>query len=242
MKPFSAAPRPERHTAEAAASPAAGNSRRTPVFELDAVSLRRGSVTVLDSVGAEIPAGACTVITGRSGAGKSSLLRLLNRLDEPDAGRITFSGNALEHHDVLDLRRRVQLVAQHPILLTDTVFGDLCCACPTLSREAGAALLQRAGLAPVFCDRPTAGLSGGEAARVCLARALAMGPQVLLLDEPTAALDPVATRAIEYTLGGFTAAGGTVVLVGHDPAQIRRLADRVITLDHGRIAEPGARS
>jgi putative ABC transport system ATP-binding protein len=197
---------------------------------------------VLDEVDAEIPGGVCTVLTGPSGAGKSSLLRLLIRLDDPDTGRITFDGRDLARYDVLALRRRVQLVAQHPILLTDSVLGDLRCAQPDLTREDATALLERAGLPAGFGDRPTAGLSGGEAARVCLARALAMDPQVLLADEPTAALDPAAAAAIEHTLAGFTTSGGTVVLVSHDSAQVRRLAGQVVTLDHGRRTTAGDRS
>ncbi|MGW1738826.1 ABC transporter ATP-binding protein [Nocardia sp. NPDC001965] len=199
------------------------------------MSLRRGAVTILDRLTADIAAGACTIVIGPSGAGKSSLLRLLNRLDEPDTGHITFNGIALSDHDVLDLRRRVQLVSQHPTLLTDTVLGDLRCAQPDLARTDATVLLEQVGFAARFCDRATVGLSGGEAARVCLARALAMDPQVLLLDEPTAALDPTTAHAIEHTLNEFTTRGDTVVLVSHNPAQIRRLADQVITLDHGRI-------
>lgn len=238
MKPFSAANRPDHRAAE----PAPDSPPRAPGFEIAGVGVRRGGTTVLDEVDVDIPGGVCTVLTGPSGAGKSSLLRLLIRLDDPDTGRIAFDGMDLTRYDVLDLRRRVQLVAQHPILLADTVLGELRCAQPDLMREAAANLLERAGLPAGFCDRATAGLSGGEAARVCLARALAMDPQVLLADEPTAALDPATAAAIEHTLAEFTTAGGTVVLVSHDLAQIRRLAGQVISLDHGRHTLAGGRS
>lgn len=238
MKPFSVANRPDQ--------PAIGLTQSAvgagPLFRIDEVTVQRGAVTVLDRFSAEIDSGARTVVTGPSGTGKSSLLRLLIRLDDPDTGRITFGGVGLTRYDVLGLRRQVQLVAQQPTLLTDTVLGDLRCAQPDLVREDGAALLERTGLPAGFCDRATAGLSGGEAARVCLARALAMDPQVLLLDEPTAALDQSAAAAIEHTLHEFTTGGRTVVLVSHDPAQIRRLADQVITLDHGRRTTVGERS
>ncbi|MGI5218051.1 ABC transporter ATP-binding protein [Nocardia sp. CA-290969] len=220
----------------AADEPVAGppRPRLAPVYEVRGVRVRRGGNTVLDEVDADIPGGVCTVLTGASGAGKSALLRLLIRLDDPDAGHITLDGTDLTAHDVLALRRRVQLVAQQPILLTDSVLGELRTARPDLTETRAEVLLARAGLPARFLGRATSGLSGGEAARVCLARALAMGPQVLLADEPTAALDDTATRAVEHLLAEFVTGGGTVVLVSHDPAQIRRLAGQVIVLDHGR--------
>ncbi|WP_280398728.1 ABC transporter ATP-binding protein [Nocardia carnea] len=230
MKPFSAANRPERPAAETARH----SPPRAPGYEIRGVRLRRGGTTVLDGLAADIPGGACTVLTGPSGAGKSALLRLLIRLDDPDIGRITFDGMDLTAHDVLALRRRVQLVAQRPVLLTGSVLSEVRIARPDLTETQVETLLVRAGLPARFLARSTRGLSGGEAARLCVARALATNPQVLLADEPTAALDDTSTRALEHTLSEFTTGGGTLVLVSHDSAQIGRLAGQVITLDHGR--------
>lgn len=208
-------------------------------FTLEQVTVRRGGAVVLDAVTCQIQAGMCTAVVGRSGAGKSTLLRLLNRLAEPTSGRILLDGRPLAEFDVLALRRRVGLVAQTPVLLTGRVLDDVRVGCPDLRDDQAAALLERAGLPAAMLHRATAGLSGGEAQRVCLARALAVGPAVLLADEPASALDPHSAAAVEAALGDLAAAGTTVVLVSHNAAQARRLASEVLVLDHGRLTERG---
>ncbi|MGI8305727.1 ABC transporter ATP-binding protein [Saccharopolyspora hattusasensis] len=213
--------------------------QRESVFALRGVTLRHGPVVVLDEVYARIPPAACTAVVGRSGAGKSRLLRLLVRLDDPGTGEITFCGSPLAAYDVLDLRRRVQLVAQQPVILTDSVAEEISFGCPDLTRARLSGLLERVGLAPSFRDRATPGLSGGEAQRVCLARALALEPEVLLLDEPTASLDAASADAIEHTVRDLVESGGTVVLVSHNTAQVERVADQVIVLEHGRVLATG---
>jgi putative ABC transport system ATP-binding protein len=210
-----------------------------PVFVLEQVTVRRGGAVVLDEVTCEIRAGVCTAVVGRSGAGKSTLLRLLNRLAEPASGRILLEGRPLPELDVLALRRRVGLVSQMPVLLTGRVLDDLRVGCPDLGEEQAAALLERAGLPVAMLSRATAGLSGGEAQRVCLARALAVGPQVLLADEPASALDPHSAAAVEAALKALAADGATVVLVSHDAVQARRMASEVLVLDRGRLTERG---
>jgi putative ABC transport system ATP-binding protein len=208
-------------------------------FALERVSVRRGDARVLDDVTCEIGAGAATALVGASGAGKSTLLRLLNRLEEPASGAVAFRGRPLASLDVLDLRRRVGLVGQRPVLLTETVLGDLRAGRPSLEESRAAELLDRVHLPAAMLTRDTSGLSGGEAQRVCLARALAVGPEVLLLDEPTSALDAASALAVERTVRGLVAGGLTVVLVSHDAAQARRLADQVLVLRAGRLAEQG---
>ncbi|MCW2945611.1 MAG: transporter [Actinoallomurus sp.] len=208
-------------------------------FVLDAVSVRRGVALLLDDVTATIRAGECTAVTGPSGAGKSTLLRLLNRMLEPTAGRVILQGTPLPALDVLDLRRRVGLVAQRPTLLTGQVLDEVRVGRPDVPPEEVRSLLAEAGLPRDFADRATAGLSGGEAQRVCLARALALRPEVLLLDEPTSSLDPASAEAIERVVRDLSDAGGTVVLVSHDAAQARRLAGDVIVLRAGRLEEHG---
>ncbi len=131
-------------------------------------------------------------MTGPSGAGKSSLLRLLNRLAEPSAGRILLDGRPLSGHDPLLLRRRVALVAQHMVLLTGSVAEELAVGCPGLDAARAADLLEQVGLGASLLPRSTEGLSGGQVQRLGLARALATGPEILLLDEPTSALDAAA--------------------------------------------------
>ena len=211
----------------------------SPLFALDGVTVRRGGALLLDRVTCQLPAGACTALTGPSGAGKTTLLRLLNRLEDPDSGQLRLHGRPLPGMDVLALRRRVALVAQAPVLLTDRVLDELRTGRPGLGEEPAAALLDQVGLPATMLARRTNGLSGGESQRLCLARALAVRPDALLLDEPTSALDPVSTHAVEQAARSFIDAGGSVVLVSHDAAQTRRIADWVIVLTAGRLTGTG---
>jgi putative ABC transport system ATP-binding protein len=211
-----------------------------PLFSLDAVTVRRGAAVPLDEVTLALHAGVATALVGPSGAGKSTLLRLLNRLEEPTAGTVSLHGRPLPSYDVLALRRRVGMLQQAPVILEPTVLADLRLGRPELSEDDAALLLTRVGLAPErFLDRPTEGLSGGEAQRVCLARALAVAPEVVLLDEPTSALDAFAAATVETAVRGLLADGLSVVMVSHDLRQARRLADRVVVLMGGRVAAEG---
>jgi len=210
-------------------------SSQPVLFSLEEVTVRRGGTLLLDRVTCQIPAGACTAVTGPSGSGKTTLLRLLNRLEEPDAGQVRLDGRPLPDLDVLALRRQVALVAQAPVLLTGQVLDELRAGQPSLDEGQAAGLLDRVSLPIAMLGRGTAGLSGGEAQRLCLARALAAGPQVLLLDEPTSALDAVSALAVEQAAKSFIAAGGSVILISHDTGQTRRVASRVLALCDGHI-------
>ena len=212
-----------------------------PLFTLDQVTVRRGGTLLLNEVTCHFPAGACTALTGPSGAGKTTLLRLLNRLEEPDSGRVRLHGAPLTGLDVLSLRRRVALVAQAPVLLTGQILDELRAGQPDLDRDQAARLLEQVSLPAAMLTRSTAGLSGGEAQRLCLARALAARPEVLLLDEPTSALDPASAGAVEQAAQSFVAAGGSVVLVSHDAGQTSRIADQVLALGAGRLTAGPAR-
>jgi putative ABC transport system ATP-binding protein len=171
---------------------------------------------------AAVPAGRLTVIVGPSGAGKTTLLRLLNRLDDPDGGTVLFAGRDVRGYDVLDLRRRIQVVGQVPVTfpgtVADNVGGDT------------TALLGRVGLNPALGTREADRLSVGEAQRMCLARSLALGPEVLALDEPTSALDTASKAGIEELIVGLARSGLTVVMVTHDPRH-SDLADHVVTVE-----------
>ena len=211
------------------------------MLALQDVSVVRGATTVLDRVSASFAPGRCTAVAGPSGAGKSTLLRLLDRLAEPTSGTVTLHGRPLPSYDVLDVRRRIGLVQQAPVLLAETVLEDLRIGRPVTEAEA-ATLLERAGLPGLDLGRASASLSGGEAQRLCLARALAVGPEVLLLDEPTSALDAVAAMSVERVVRGLVADGLSAVLVSHDLRQARRLADDVVVLRAGRVVEAGPAS
>jgi len=206
-----------------------------PGFVLDAVTVAR----ILDEVCEHIEPGQATAIVGPSGAGKSTLLRILNRLEEPTSGQVLLDGVHLTDVDVLRLRRQAGLVAQRPVLLTDHVTEELRVGTPKLSEDHVVELLERVGLAASFAQRRTAELSGGEAQRVCLARSLAVRPAVLLLDEPTSALDGLNASVVGQVAHDHVAAGGTVVVVSHDHAVVRRIAARVLVLTDGRVVDAG---
>jgi putative ABC transport system ATP-binding protein len=201
------------------------------LFELREVGLDRGGRAVLDSVSAGIPEGA-TAIVGPSGVGKSTLLRLLNRLADPDRGEISYRGRPLDSYEPLALRREVALVPQLPALLEGTVESNLRYA----AELAGEPLdlegpLRLAGLDPSFAGRDVTKLSVGEQQRAMLARALAQRPSVLLLDEPTSALDHAARDRIEAALAELRRELEiSVVLVTHDPEQAQRLGDQVLEM------------
>ncbi len=197
-----------------------------------------GGRRLIDGLDLELQAGPLTVVLGPNGAGKSLLLRLLHGLIAPKAGRISWAGRAPDRA----LRLRQALVFQRPVLLRRSVAANLRYALAAhgirgAARQARAEQwLARAGLAD-FARRPARLLSGGEQQRLALARALACDPEVLLLDEPTASLDPTSALAIETLIGAARDAGTKVVLVTHALAQARRLAEQVVFLDRGRVEE-----
>jgi putative ABC transport system ATP-binding protein len=199
-----------------------------PLFSLRDVWLQRDRVAVLRGATGEIADGA-TALVGPSGSGKSSLLRLLNRLADATRGEVLFRGEDVRDGDPIALRRRVVLVPQLPAPLAETVADDVSYGPRLLGRTVDVArLLADAGLDPAYADRPTARLSVGEQQRVMLARALALDPEVLLLDEPTSALDEHARDAVERTIARLPV---SFVLVTHDAAQAQRLTDTVVRME-----------
>ena len=214
------------------------------LFSLRDVTYRRGGRVVLSALRAELSEGT-TALVGPSGAGKSTLLRLLNRLADPDSGTVLYRERDVRDYDVLELRREVALVPQLPALLPGSVAENVSSGPRLCGRDCELdRALTLAGLDTTFGQRPAAQLSVGEQQRVMLARALALEPAVLLLDEPTAALDERARDAVERTLLELRSRlSAALIVVTHDQAQARRLADRVLVLDGGRIqAQPRAAS
>jgi len=213
---------------------------RPELFTLDDVSLEIDGRRILDDVDEHLHDGVATAIAGPSGSGKSTLLRLLNRLAEPTSGRVLFRGTDVRDLDVLELRRRAVLVPQRATALTDDVAAEVRVAAPDLTDAQVRALLERVALDPgEFLGRVPSSLSGGELQRLCLARALAVGPEVLLLDEPTSALDPRSADAVDAVIRALVDSGLAVVLVSHDVLRAGRVADDVRVLHGGRVTARG---
>jgi putative ABC transport system ATP-binding protein len=210
------------------------------LFALEDVSLEVEGRLLLDSLDEHLHAGAVTAICGPSGSGKSTLLRLLNRLSEPTSGRVLFHGDDVRSLDVRELRRRAVLVPQRAVALTDEVRAEVRVARGGLGDDAVDALLHRVALEPgLVVGRAPASLSGGELQRLCLARALAVEPEALLLDEPTSALDPRAADAVDDVIRSLVSDGLSVVLVSHDVVRAAAVATDVRVLHAGRVTARG---
>ncbi len=189
-------------------------------FELRDVRVDGDDGPILDGVSLRIPAEGLTALVGPSGSGKTTVLRLLNRLDDPDTGEVLFDGRDVRSYDVLELRRRVQLVGQVPVTFPGTVAENV--------GPGWEELLPRVHLAVGLGGRRADVLSVGEAQRMCLARALARRPECLLLDEPTSALDAGSKAEVERLVRSLADDGLTVVMVTHSRRQAAELADRVV--------------
>ncbi len=213
---------------------------RPPVSDLplmlDDVSFVARDVNVVRQISLAIAAGAPTVLVGPNGAGKSTLIRLAMGLIAPTGGRITWGGRG-----ETDGKRRA-MVFQRPVMLRRSAAANVAYALkaagvPRADRAPrSSALLARVGLAPL-AERPARRLSGGEQQRLALARALARDPEVLFLDEPTASLDPAATKAFEDILRDVAQSGVKIVMATHDLGEARRLAGEIVFLLRGRVHE-----
>jgi putative ABC transport system ATP-binding protein len=204
---------------------------------------RVGDVSVVTDISLDVYHGEMLGIVGASGSGKSSLLRLLNRLDEPTSGTVFLDGQDYRQFSPRELRRRVGMVTQRPFLFPGNVAGNIRFGPlqrgEVVADEDIARLLERVGL-PGFAGREVANLSGGEQQRVSLARALANRPQILLLDEPTSALDEQAKMGVEQLICSLVKDTSlTCVMVTHDRDQARRMCDRVALLETGRLIQYG---
>jgi D-methionine transport system ATP-binding protein len=206
-------------------------------------------VIALDEFSLQVPEGAIVGVIGKSGAGKSTIIRLISGLERPTSGRVVVDGaeiSSLDERGLRGARRSIGLIFQHFNLLSSrTAFGNVALPLEIASRpkqEIGKrvdALLDLVGLADKR-DRYPSELSGGQKQRVGIARALATGPKVLLSDEATSALDPETTGQILALLGRIRAELGlSIVLITHEMAVVRALADRLAVLDDGRIVEEG---
>ncbi|MGD1280568.1 phosphate ABC transporter ATP-binding protein [Mycobacterium seoulense] len=204
------------------------------MFEFLDVVVERERVRALDGLTAAIPGRGVTAVFGPSGSGKSTLLRLCNRLEVPTSGTVSFHGQDVAGLDPLRLRRRVGMCFQRPTPFPGTVADNLRAADPGSTDALMRDTLARVGLSGSWLDRDATALSGGEAQRMCLARTLMAQPQVLLLDEPTSAVDAEAAGVIERSVRDLAAGGIPALWVTHDWAQVERAADRVLRIERGR--------
>lgn len=209
------------------------------IFKINGLAKTFGARTVLDVASLNIRQGEMVVIVGPNGAGKSTLLRLMHFLEEPSAGKIEFMGIQIEMPAPVPLRREIGMVFQRPELLAGSVEANI--RYPLRLRgiredRLVSNALKRLRLTE-FAQAPAGTLSGGELQRVALARALVTQPKVLLLDEPTANLDPHNVELIESIIVEYHQAGTTMVMVTHNVFQARRLADRVGLLLNGKLVE-----
>jgi UDP-glucose/iron transport system ATP-binding protein len=198
---------------------------------------------IVDDVSLSVERGEVLCVLGPSGSGKSSFLRLLNRLNEPTSGTVLLEGKDYREISPRELRRRVGMVTQQAFLFPGTVSDNVRFGPQQrneiLKDDEVEELLSGVGLSS-FSGRDVSELSGGESQRVSLARALANQPIVLLLDEPTSALDDVSKSGIESMVRRIVKERQlTCLMVTHDVAQARRMADRVALLVRGRVAGLG---
>lgn len=198
--------------------------------------LTLGGRRILNSLDLDLGPAGCTVLLGPNGAGKTQLLKVLHGLLEPDAGEVDWNGAVPGQ-----VTSRQALVFQKPVLLRRSVAAnvDFVLKSRNLPRARRHALLDHVGLGDK-ARQPARLLSGGEAQRLALARALATEPEVLFLDEPTASLDPASVNRIEEIVLKAVRNGTRVILVTHDIGQARRLADEIVFLHGGRVAEQAA--
>ena len=201
------------------------------------VRFTAGARDIIGGISAVIEAGPATILLGANGAGKSVLMRLMHGLLRPTSGETSWQSRDAER-----IRRGQAMVFQRPVLLRRSALANILYALelagvPAAGRDRQAMdALREVGLADA-AHRPARVLSGGEQQRLALARVWALRPEVLFLDEPTANLDPGATREIENVIKAFDASGTKIVMSTHNLAQARRLGDEVLFIHEGRLAE-----
>jgi tungstate transport system ATP-binding protein len=209
-------------------------------LRLEAVRFETGGQRLIDDLSLTLEAGTRTIVLGPNGAGKSLLLRLCHGLLRPTAGTIRWAWD-----DPARVCRAQAFVFQRPVLLRRSAGANVAYALAVagISRaerqDRVMAALEQVGLAHL-ADRPARVLSGGEQQRLALARAWALRPKVLFLDEPTANLDPAATRAIEAVIAAMHEDGVKIIMTTHDLGQARRHADEIVFLHKGRLIEHAA--
>ncbi|SHG87084.1 phosphate ABC transporter ATP-binding protein, PhoT family [Thermosyntropha lipolytica DSM 11003] len=215
------------------------------ILRLENVKKKYGERTVLDIDYLQIKERSICALLGPNGSGKTTLLKILNFLEKPDAGSLFFRGKKVGWERNLEIARMMSMVFQKPFMFRGTVYQNLAYGLKLrgMSKKEIAArvkeVLSFVGMEG-FKDFPAWKMSGGESQRIAIARALALKPKILFLDEPTANLDPHSVQAIERIVKDLPAVyGTTVIIVTHNLFQARRVADECVLLIEGRIVEKG---
>lgn len=197
---------------------------------------------ILNSLDLKVNKGELVSIMGASGSGKSTLLRLINRLSEIDSGIILLNGNDIRSHVPMELRRKIGMVFQVPVVFKGSVRDNLAFGINLWEGNTGIETLSRdAGIPEDLLDADAGQLSIGEKQRVCIARALANQPEILLLDEPTSSLDALSAERIEKLLLGLQKERDlTILWVTHEKEQVERIGGRRLILRDGRLGDYNA--
>jgi len=216
------------------------------VFSLKNIDFSVGDLEILKDISLDINNNDFIVLLGPSGSGKSTLLRMLNCLNSPTSGEIYFHDQSASEYDIIELRKKVGMVFQAPTMISGTVKENLILSHkwekgsnPAIDSDL-TNMLEQVGLDSSFLDKNAKSLSGGEQQRIALARVLLNKPEVLLLDEPTANLDPqLAQKILKLIFELYQKLGLTVVLVSHHHSEIKKFAKQVVILIDGKIVEHG---
>lgn len=196
--------------------------------------------SVVNDVSYRFEKGKIYNIVGPSGGGKTSLLRLLNRLDDPTGGEVRYRSQPLDSYQPTRLREKIAMLFQTPYLFPGTVEDNIKYTCATETDLDIEFCLRQVGLINIPADREVENISVGEKQRVAIARSLVMHPEVMLFDEPTAALDPTSSRIIEELIISLTIELKlTAIVVTHNPNQAKRLGGEALLLVGGRLIESG---
>lgn len=215
------------------------------LIEITGIFKSFGKSEILNDINLDIDEGKILALIGSTGSGKTTLLRLIDTLDQPTRGSIFFQGEdicRLSSKEKLLVRRRMAMVFQKPFMFSRSVYENVSYGLKIRgkgnSRDAVLHTLADVGLAG-YESRSATTLSGGEMQRIALARAMVIKPEVLLLDEPTANLDPRSASAIDDLIERLAQGGTTVIIASHNMAECRRLANKVVVLVNGRITRTG---